>query len=377
MKVLILLLASVFSVFGCTRFWVGGGSANTWAATGNTNWSTSSGGANNASVPTSTDDVCFDSNSGTGNSVIAAVITVKSLDCSGTGGSGSPYTGTLTHNAVNLDIENSLTLFSQMTYTIASASSTLNFLGSTSGQTVTLGGQSTGSVIFNGTGAWTLGSSLTGASINSIFTLTKGTFSTGNFAVTMGKLASTNSNTRSLSLGSSTLTLSQTGTVWDLGTTTGLTFSAGTSTIVFTSNSGAGKTFNGGGLTYNNVTLSIAGSGTFTFTGANTFNTLSIDRPPGGGVIFPASTTQTVTALSFAGGFPPSVVTFTSSSPGTQYTISQASGSVCTNYLNLTDSKVTGGASFFAGSDSTNTSDNSGWQFTACIVANQTAASVL
>lgn len=46
------------------RYWVGG--AGTWDASSTTNWSTSSGGAGGASVPTAADDVYFDANSGTG-----------------------------------------------------------------------------------------------------------------------------------------------------------------------------------------------------------------------------------------------------------------------------------------------------------------------
>ena len=42
------------------RYWVGGSGA--WDNTNTTNWSASSGGSGGASVPTSTDNVFFDSN---------------------------------------------------------------------------------------------------------------------------------------------------------------------------------------------------------------------------------------------------------------------------------------------------------------------------
>jgi hypothetical protein len=80
------------------RYWVGGGSSENWNATGPTNWSGTSGGSNDATVPGTTDNVFFDDNSGVGNSVISANITIESLDCEG-------YTGTLTHNnGVNLTV---------------------------------------------------------------------------------------------------------------------------------------------------------------------------------------------------------------------------------------------------------------------------------
>ena len=46
------------------RYWVGG--TGTWDGTSTANWSATSGGSNGASVPTSTDDVFFDANSGGG-----------------------------------------------------------------------------------------------------------------------------------------------------------------------------------------------------------------------------------------------------------------------------------------------------------------------
>lgn len=98
------------------RYWVGGGSSTNWNATGNTNWSTTSGGANNASVPGSSDAVIFDANSGSGTANISANITILSLDMTN-------FTGTLTHAAVNLTLAGGPTTFgSGMTYTPISTS---------------------------------------------------------------------------------------------------------------------------------------------------------------------------------------------------------------------------------------------------------------
>jgi hypothetical protein len=78
------------------RYWVGGGSSSNWNATGNTNWGTASGVQDNASVPTSADDVIFDGvgTGGNTNSTISATTTVLSINIT------SGYTATLTHNAV-------------------------------------------------------------------------------------------------------------------------------------------------------------------------------------------------------------------------------------------------------------------------------------
>ena len=142
MKLAILICAVALPGFGasCSRYWVGGGSANTWAATGNTNWATSSGGANNASVPTTTDVVCFDGNSGTGNAVIGAGITIAELNCDGTDtGASGAYGGTITQNSgIQLGIRGSFVLSSSMTYTLNSGTSLL-FSGTPSGSINTYG----------------------------------------------------------------------------------------------------------------------------------------------------------------------------------------------------------------------------------------------
>ena len=75
------------------RYWVGGGSSTNWSATGNTNWGTASNTQDNASVPTSSDDVFFDG-VGTGDSTCACTSNVyaKTLDFTG-------YTNTLTNGS--------------------------------------------------------------------------------------------------------------------------------------------------------------------------------------------------------------------------------------------------------------------------------------
>ena len=70
------------------RYWVGG--SGSWTAT--TNWSTASGGGGGASVPTATDNVYFDSNSGSTN---YTVTTSSNLNCLNLN-IAQPSSGTLT-----------------------------------------------------------------------------------------------------------------------------------------------------------------------------------------------------------------------------------------------------------------------------------------
>lgn len=107
-----------------SRYWVGGGSSTNWNATTNTNWGSVSGGANNATVPTSADDVFFDGAGANGNtnSTISVIITILSINIS------SGYTATMTHNAI-LTIQGNVTLSTP--YTIAGASSITVWNGTT------------------------------------------------------------------------------------------------------------------------------------------------------------------------------------------------------------------------------------------------------
>jgi hypothetical protein len=47
------------------------------------------------------------------------------------------------------------------------------------------------------------------------------------------------------------------------------------------------------------------------------------------------------------------------------HTLSKASGTVSSDYLSISRSTATGGASWYAGANSTNGGNNSGWVFTA------------
>lgn len=108
-------IADGLTLHNASRYWVGGGSNSNWNATANTNWGSTSGGANNASVPTSADDVIFDGAgvNGNTNSTISAEITILSLNIT------TGYTATMTHNAL-LNISGNWTYTSG--YTIAGAS---------------------------------------------------------------------------------------------------------------------------------------------------------------------------------------------------------------------------------------------------------------
>jgi hypothetical protein len=300
------------------RYWVGGD--GTWDATTTTNWATTSGGAGGASAPTSADNVIFDSLSNATAYTVTVGTNAVCNDLTAAGALVGNVTFSLAATAV-IDCHGSMTLpATGLTWT-ASSGSALNFRAITTGKTITTNGvsMSATSFIFNGVGGgWTLGSALTlsGPAI----TVTNGSFNSGNYNISCGGISSNNSNIRSIVLGSSTVTFTGNAVV-TLTTTTNLTWNAGTSTITC---SGTTPTFNGGGLTFYNVSFTSAANGTTVINGANTFNDLNqTSRSATGRRIVQLGESQTVNGTLTLGAANTSIrrIRVQSNNIGTQRTI--------------------------------------------------------
>jgi fibronectin-binding autotransporter adhesin len=269
------------------RYWVGG--TGNWDFSATTNWSDTSGGAAGFSAPTLADDVFFDGGSGGG------VVTVTGLrSCANITFTG--FTGTLTGSGVPIiDFYGSCTLAATMTVN-SSVGPFFRKFGATTG-TFTSAGKTIRSFELGSASTLSLSDAIVSAGS---ITVTQGTFTTNNYAVTATSLSSSNNNVRTINLGSSTLILSVSQTPWNVATTTGLTFNAGSSTINCT---GASATFNGGGLTYNNVSFTSTIKSAFTITGENTFNTLlSTARNMTGIYSLTLSADQTISTLTLSAG---------------------------------------------------------------------------
>lgn len=209
------------------RYWVGG--SGTWDATTTTNWSETSGGTGGASAPTSLDDVYFDGNSDSGANFTVTVGTgavCRTFDAN----TELPLEYTMTFaGSAALGIYGSLDL--PATRFTRTYTGTINFLSSTTGNTINTNG-----IIFplnfvfnNATGGWILSSALSsGVSIGA------GSFDTAGFNVNSGNVnalfTSSGNGVRSIFLRNSTInnspyyTLSLTGS--------NLTLDAGTSTFI-------------------------------------------------------------------------------------------------------------------------------------------------
>ena len=157
-------------------------------------------------------------------------------------------------------------------------------------------------------------------------------------------------------MGTGIIVLSGTGAInkWNAAATN-FSFYCGTGTIYFTSSLNNAQSMTLGGLTYYNVIIGGAGTYTMTLNSAFSCYVFAIDRSQAAKILT-GSYTITQTALSI----PVSGVT-TVTITNTRF--SMAAGVFITDYLVLTGSTANGGATFYAGSHSTNVSGNSGWLF--------------
>ena len=253
------------------RYWVGG--TGTWSGANTINWSASSGGAGGASVPTASDNVFFDANSNVGTGAFTVTLSTTPRRCNDFTASGLDGIMTLAGANQGLTVSGSLTF--QATNFTRTYTGVTTFNATTTGKTVTTNGVAFGSdVTFDGVGGgWTLGSALNTGSSN--LTINNGTFDTsssGNYAITVGQIFSSNSNARTINLNASTVSTSS-NTPITFTTSTNLTLNAGTSTI---NSSAQQPTFAGGSKTFYNVSFTSTNLTFPSITGANTFNNLTL-----------------------------------------------------------------------------------------------------
>jgi len=245
--------------------------------------------------------------------------------------------------ALNL---NSLTLSSSGTYTALTA--TMVGTG-----TITTNAKTIAALTVNQTGTTTLAQALT---LSGALTLTKGTLACSVYNLQSATFASTGTETRSMT-GSGTYTVTGSGaTAFSNASATGIIMSGFTISMT----NASAKTFAGGGGTY--PTLNQGGAGALTISGDNSFADLTATTRPST-ITFTISTTQTFTDFTLS-GTAGNLVTINSSTASTQATLSKSSGTVSVDYVSIQDSNAAGGASWYAGVNSTNVSNNTGWIFT-------------
>lgn len=346
------------------RHWVGG-SAN-WDNTAGSKWSLTAGGSGGQAVPTVNDDVFLDSSSGANTVTISASAICKSLDCTG-------FTGTLAGSSA-LQVNGNITLVSGMTF---SWSGELT-IGNTNTCTLTSGGKSFSNTIHLNINV-TLGSTFVstgGFSIENPITFDDGGF---NFKCLY------------LDLGSNAVTLTAGATTWEMTgydvSNIAISFNnSGAKTLNLT----AGHTFKFTNTSNTNIRYKFqVGNGYAAYTlknvwfarGASTGNnffdgnlTCTDIKDTGTaahglyftGALFGGSYTFTTFTVSGSSGNVISIGSSDGSSISTVFShnLICSTGTISCDYLSITRSTASGGATFYAGANSTNVANNSGWIFT-------------
>jgi hypothetical protein len=341
------------------RYWILG--TGTWDSTSTTNWSASSGGVGGASVPTAADNVYFDANSNVGTGAFTVTMANTPRVCNNFTASGLDGAMTLAGAGIGLTVSGSLAF--PNTNFILTYNGVTTFAATTTGKTITTNGVSfVRNIEFNGVGgAWQLQSAITTSTVRTV-TFTNGTVDLNGFTFTVG-LGATASGTKNITFNGGTLLLGfgSSTNVWDNAAPTNFTTTAGTGTGAISLPATSAKTFVGGGSTYN-CDLKQSGTGALTITGSNTFSNITNTVQPAS-ILFTAGTTNTFTNFNLS-GTSGNLITI-GSVTAASHTLSKASGTVSTNFLSISRSTATGGAGWYAGANSTDGGNNSGWIFTA------------
>jgi hypothetical protein len=306
----------------------------------------------NTGVLTEAQAISFNFISGSYSLVFLATASysAKSVDFTG-------FTGTwAAHNAA-ATLYGSLTLSTGMTFTASGGSMTF---GASSGtQTITTSSKTYDQAITINCGGTVrlVDAVLMGTS--RAFTHTSGTLDLNGKTLTVGTTYTTAAGTKVLTFNGGTLVCpAVTTTAFNNAAPTGFSTVAGTGTGTISMTGATAKSFVGGGSTFN-CTLSNDGAGALTITGGNTFTTLANGVQPTT-FSFTAATTTTVTNFNL-NGVSGSLVTINSATAAT-HTLSKASGTILAQYLSITNSIATGGATWYA-VNSTNGGGNTGWVF--------------
>ncbi len=324
-----------------TRYWVGG--SGDWNNTAR--WSTTSGGAGGASIPTSADDVIINGSSGSPaiNIAVEAGVPKQCLSLTTTG-------ATCTISGSNFfDIFGNTTLSSSTTF---GSFSVIRFRGT---GTITTNNASILDVRFTAVGAtYTLGSNFP---VTYDILLQEGTLTTSasNYSISCDQFIVSSGAT--ITLNGSTLNYKA-----NFEVSTGATVNAGTSSII---GSAAAPAFAGGGKTYNIVSITytgaLSGNAAAVITGANTYTTLTLNNQnPITELTIPSITiTGTFTATSNTTQKRLRIIT---SNYATQRTIT--AGTTVLSYVDFR-AIVGAGTAAWTGTSIGNIGNNSGITFTA------------
>jgi gliding motility-associated-like protein len=348
-------------------FWVNG--TGSWQDS--SHWSYTSGGPGGACIPTWRDNVFFDQ-----NSFITSQDTVNipnaASECRDMRWVNISSTPAFFQNGFPIHIFGSMVLDAAM---IGAFNGQIHFLATDTGHVINPAGQVfQDAVNFTGNGGgWTLQDSLT---VLQVIQHTRGRLNTNSHTVKSRAYLSTANNPRQLLLGNTTFTVNN---LWRINGTNML-FNSGQSHIILTANNAQMISENGQGFMYHNVS----------FLGTNNLNTLrcnnipvsynkvllsnntdiygehtfdSLLMMPGNLYQLEKGKTQKILSYWLLRGNNCFPLTLQSTQLGQQATVEKTTGTVAGDFLHMRDIAATGGATFFAGDNSSDIANNTGWNF--------------
>jgi hypothetical protein len=259
------------------------------------NWAPSSGGsANTDNFPLPQDTAIFDEGTTAGTHNINYTTAISAIDASArtsaltlTFNAGNTvYGGIILGSGITVSGTSGQTFSNRSTVIFDSAGKTITFP-----MTIT---SITGTLQF--TSAYTSSSSIT---------LTLGILDLNDYNVTSTVFSSSNSNVRTIDFGSSVFSLSGTGTIWDIATSTNFTVIKGTGEILLTNTTTTARTFTGSaaGITLQYPKLTIGGAtgvSTLTINGNNSFASMASTKTVAHTISI-GSSTQNVGTWSISG----------------------------------------------------------------------------
>lgn len=335
------------------RYWVGG--SGNWSST--SHWSTSSGGSSGASIPTSEGDVFIDENSGFegGGTIVIddyELAYCKNFTCS------SGHTFNIDDNELEADfnVYGSLVLEPGVSFT--------GYLGillsSSTSSTITSNGATIGYAAIEGIGTYALEDDVTFAGLY----IYSGTFDANDKDIIFNGVftfSADEDKTVNVLMGSGTWEFTGKGLTMVIEGEGTINIYPETSTIKISNPSAANKYFynnTGSNQTFNNIDWT--GNGSLYIYDSNTFNDFKAENPSSS-ILFERGKTTTVNSFNVVGSAG-GLVTLGVFGEGTdKHTLSKSSGVVVCDYLDISNSIATGGATWYAGVHSTDSGNNSGW----------------
>jgi hypothetical protein len=313
---------------------------------------TSSGAGSNDNFPLAQDTAIINEDTALTGTLSLALYNIGSLDCS------ARTTGITLNHSTSATRYGNYTLGSGIT---VSGANTQTFSGRGTQTFISAGKTITFPIdVDKPAGAFELGDAY---NASNTITLTSGTFDAKTYNLTCTSFASSNTNVRTINMGSGLWTLTGTSTVWNV-ITTNLTLNKNTANILLSDTSATGRAFVSGAQSYNKLTI------------GGTTGTSQLTLQPG--TFTEVASTKTV-AHSFrltgsnlfigtwsVTGSAGNLVTIESSTAGTRRTITLTNSTAgLIDYLSVKDIGIASPNLFYVGNNSVDGGNNLNVYFTS------------